>query len=182
MRARFIGRVGWWEGELCAPWSFQRHRNVIEQTQCSSVITQESPPWAMQMHGRGWCRRNTVGAIGEQKGRPWPKAEIRSSSETSGFQSSPHSVSRGATKVHAIFFTPAVLEWFVGCIALPADAAGSASVLDNVPLLLSMRPRLQMLLETSWQAARSMRVMVRAIRSSPWGAGKTPKPADRGLV
>lgn len=57
----------------------------------------QNPLWAVQMHGRGWFRRNTVGAIGEQKGRPWPKAEIRSSSETSGFPSSPHSVSRGAT-------------------------------------------------------------------------------------
>jgi len=181
MRARFIGRVGWWEGELCAPWSFQRHRIVTEQTQCSSVITRRARCGRCRCTG-GWFRRNTVGAIGEQKGRPWPKAEIRSSSETSGFPiESAFRKPRGYLGTRD-FFAPAVLEWFVGCIALPVDAAGSASVLDNVPLLLSMRPRLQMRLETSWQAARSMRVMVRAIRSSPWGAGKTPKPADRGLV
>ena len=68
-------------GSCKPPWSFSAPSECDRADAMLVAHQQEKLAWVVQMHGRGWFRRDTVGAIGEQKDRPWPKAEIRSSSE-----------------------------------------------------------------------------------------------------
>jgi hypothetical protein len=135
MQARFTGRVCWWE-ELWTPSSSQRHRSVIGNATfrsenainppslrwCCSPCSIPTNTWwlekiqAQLAHpGRARC---SVGlqAAPPPNDRRWPKVEIRGSSERRGSLSPP---SRKPKVPRYILFAPAVLEWFVGCIALP---------------------------------------------------------------